>query len=482
MTKILLTGDSIIARPFFVGQSDTPLKNLIKSTPFAFTNLEILPIDFKGHHAARSDGAHFAAPKSVLDDLLDVGFNLFSCANNHMLDYGETGLKQLIKNLEAADVRYSGLGETLGKASAPTYVDVDDTVVSLISCASTVFPETVAGERNDFTEGRYGVNPMRYDLEYHLDEESFVNMSSLFVSLGLDQMMRKSQDLGFVSRGLESNEDVLYFNDFNHRVQNGINAKFVNSGVNEIRTFVNKKDMERQIKWIEEAKRRSDICVVSLHAHESKYERQFPADFIGEFAKRAINRGADIVVCHGPHLLRGIEMHNGRPIFYSLGNFIGMNDLVEVLPKGSYERFGIDSSLLPSEVFDLRSEGGTKGFPGLDDFWMTVVPVVRFDDGGARGDGTRVSGVRGDGNGDSRIEVDRDSGIDEGGVANRDDASVKEIILYPVRLDNSGVTHRGKPSLVTGNDARHIIEHLSGLSESFGTEIVMRGDVGVVKL
>ena len=442
MTKVLLTGDSIIARPFLSKQKDNPLTQLIQNTPFSFTNLEVLPIDFKGHHAARSDGAHFAAPGAVLGDLKEAGFNLFSCANNHMLDYGETGLKELIKELEAQNAHYSGIGSTLGEASAPVYLDIDDTVVSLISCTSTVFPEAVAGTRNDFTDGRYGVNPMRYDLEYHLDDESFSHMSQIFISLGLDQMMKRSQDLGFVSRAFESDDKVLYFNDFNHRVQGGINAKFVNSGVNEVKTFVNKKDMARQIEWIQEAKTRSDICIVSLHAHESKYERQFPADFIKDFAKQAVDNGADVVVCHGPHLLRGIEMYEGKPIFYSLGNFIGMNDLVKVLPEGSYERFGIDSTLLPSKVFDLRSEGGTKGFPGVDDFWITVVPVIEYEDAG-----------------------------------------IKQISLYPVRLKNDKhVAHRGKPYLVEGNEARHIIEHVKSLSEEFGTKVEMRGNVGIVVL
>ena len=225
-------------------------------------------------------------------------------------------------------------------------------------------------------------------------------------------------------------------------MQGGINAKCVNSGVNEVKTFVNKKDMARQIEWIQEAKTRSDICIVSLHAHESKYERQFPADFIKDFAKQAVDNGADVVVCHGPHLLRGIEMYEGKPIFYSLGNFIGMNDLVKVLPEGSYERFGIDSTLLPSKVFDLRSEGGTKGFPGVDDFWITVVPVIEYEDGG-----------------------------------------IKQISLYPVRLKNDKhVAHRGKPYLVEGNEARYIIEHVKSLSEEFGTKVEMRGNVGIVVL
>jgi poly-gamma-glutamate synthesis protein (capsule biosynthesis protein) len=34
----------------------------------------------------------------------------------------------------------------------------------------------------------------------------------------------------------------------------------------------------------------------------------------------AVDAGADIVVTHGPHVLRGIEIYNGKPIFYGLGS------------------------------------------------------------------------------------------------------------------------------------------------------------------
>src|SRR5262249_47636714 len=47
------------------------------------------------------------------------------------------------------------------------------------------------------------------------------------------------------------------------------------------------------------------------------------AEFHPTFARRMIDEGADLVVGHGPHLLRGMEIHKGRPIFYSLGDFVG---------------------------------------------------------------------------------------------------------------------------------------------------------------
>jgi poly-gamma-glutamate capsule biosynthesis protein CapA/YwtB (metallophosphatase superfamily) len=41
------------------------------------------------------------------------------------------------------------------------------------------------------------------------------------------------------------------------------------------------------------------------------------------FARAVIDAGADLVVGHGPHVLRGLEFHQGRLIAYSLGNFAG---------------------------------------------------------------------------------------------------------------------------------------------------------------
>jgi hypothetical protein len=67
------------------------------------------------------------------------------------------------------------------------------------------------------------------------------------------------------------------------------------------------------------------------------------------FARAVIDAGADAVVGHGPHVLRGIEFYRGRPIAYSLGNFVtwhgfnmtGVNALTGVLqleihPDGSF--------------------------------------------------------------------------------------------------------------------------------------------------
>jgi hypothetical protein len=83
---------------------------------------------------------------------------------------------------------------------------------------------------------------------------------------------------------------------------------------------------------VREAQAQSDVVIVSCHigAEGAKHDRvtRAPEMFVGEnrgdpyrFARTAVDAGADIVFCHGPHVPRAIEVYKGRFIAYSLGNF-----------------------------------------------------------------------------------------------------------------------------------------------------------------
>jgi hypothetical protein len=84
--------------------------------------------------------------------------------------------------------------------------------------------------------------------------------------------------------------------------------------------------------------RRADLVVVTMHAGAEGPNATHvdPGDefFLGEnrgdvvaFAHTAVNAGADLVVGHGPHVLRGMEWYRGRLIAYSVGNFVGYRSL-----------------------------------------------------------------------------------------------------------------------------------------------------------
>jgi len=67
------------------------------------------------------------------------------------------------------------------------------------------------------------------------------------------------------------------------------------------------------------ARKESDFLIVSFHW--GRELQSFPEEYQIRLAHRAIDLGADLIVGHHPHVLQGIEVYQGRPIFYSLGNF-----------------------------------------------------------------------------------------------------------------------------------------------------------------
>lgn len=91
-------------------------------------------------------------------------------------------------------------------------------------------------------------------------------------------------------------------------------------------------DLAAATRVITEETARADIVVVSIHAGAEGPDRMKvphgPERFLGRnrgdlrvFAKAAITAGADLIVGHGPHVPRGMELIDGRLVAYSLANF-----------------------------------------------------------------------------------------------------------------------------------------------------------------
>jgi Bacterial capsule synthesis protein PGA_cap len=102
----------------------------------------------------------------------------------------------------------------------------------------------------------------------------------------------------------------------------------------------------------------ADVVVVTMHAGAEGTGRQHVPRrtelFLGEnrgnvvrFSHAVVDAGADLVVGHGPHVLRGMEWHKGRLIAYSLGNF------------GGYKVFSLGGALSTSGILrvTLRGDG-----------------------------------------------------------------------------------------------------------------------------
>ena len=91
-------------------------------------------------------------------------------------------------------------------------------------------------------------------------------------------------------------------------------------------------DIERSAAVVDSLRPLVDVLVVTFHggaegsdavrtADGPEYLGDEPRGDLRRWARAVIDAGADAVVGHGPHVLRGIEFHAGKPIAYSLGNF-----------------------------------------------------------------------------------------------------------------------------------------------------------------
>jgi poly-gamma-glutamate synthesis protein (capsule biosynthesis protein) len=87
-----------------------------------------------------------------------------------------------------------------------------------------------------------------------------------------------------------------------------------------IRTFAHAEDLAAMCADIRAAKAQADIVLVSQH-WGIHFVRATIADYQREVARAAIEAGADAILGHHAHILKGAEVIAGRPVFYSLCNF-----------------------------------------------------------------------------------------------------------------------------------------------------------------
>lgn len=116
----------------------------------------------------------------------------------------------------------------------------------------------------------------------------------------------------------------------------GLKLAFIGfSHLNQHNTVHN---LEAAAALVQEAEQNADIVVVSFHAGKEGSDATATRDqteyFFSEnrgnvvrFSRTVVDHGADLVLGHGPHVPRALELYNNKLIAYSLGNFLGYRTL-----------------------------------------------------------------------------------------------------------------------------------------------------------
>lgn len=104
---------------------------------------------------------------------------------------------------------------------------------------------------------------------------------------------------------------------------------------------------------LEEIKKaRSQCDYLAVYVHWGIERNAMPEDYQKNMAKQYITAGADAVIGSHPHVLQGIEYYEGKPIFYSLGNFV-FNQSIERTMAVRFEisaQAEVQIQLLPAEA------------------------------------------------------------------------------------------------------------------------------------
>ena len=443
--SIALIGDVMLNRR--IRLHDEPrflkLRDILQKADAAFANLETTVRNDDEGTPTLSHATYTTMPPEMLDELKWLGINLLSAANNHAYDFNEGGVLATIKHLERAGLAYAGLGRNLTKARAPGYFDTRNGRVGLVATTTTFYPWSRAGEARPDMLGRAGINPLGFKVTYEV------------LPRHLEVLREISAVLGFAKESERKRKHFYSDKEAGGGRQEEVHLLGAVFAAGDKPSFVghaDPADLSGNLKWIREARRQADWVVASIHSHDFAFssvstasrqsEMTNPIECVREFACKAIDEGADLVVGHGSHTVLGIEIYKGRPIFYGVGNFLFQNETITAFPTDSYERFDLSSDATPADFLDARTDRDRKGHPSDPAFWEGVAAVCDFQD-----------------------------------------RKLKQILLYPVDAGfGRPRAQRGRPVLASGVIAQKILDRIAMLSDTFGTVVKRSGDIGAVEV
>ena len=411
LTTVVLTGDTMIRAPIQSGDGPSDVAPIVRDSSVAITNLETTLFERSNTPDRPGDQSH-AWPfgmAGVAEHLRQTGFSLVSCANNHALDYGVDGLRATLAVLDRLGLTHAGCGDDLDAARAPTRLGDRPRRVSLISITTSSAAETRATRRQGDILGRPGVNPLRYAADVMADPNTF-------------ETLRRSP------AAQQATPTRITISGTTIRKGDRTAVEFL----------ADERDVRETIASIKTARSDSDVVIVALHSHEPANGALTPVTFVQQFAREAIEAGAQIVFGHGPHQLRGIERYKDGVILYSLGDF-AYQRAAPVAETPDVFDAGID--LYALALGTIPADRPLKPPPLVGDVWLEgAIAVATFD-------GAILRSVR---------IVPLDLGIDR-----------------PLNV-------RGLPRVAEPARAKQILERLARLSEAFGTELRREANTGIV--
>ncbi len=443
-------GEIMATRPFSMQTEPefTDIVKLLRESDLSYGHLEMnFGTDEEIQWTPRGTAgvaSYMIADPQIAHDLKWAGLDCLSLAMNHSFDWGPQGIRSTMKHCREAGLATAGTGNDLEEARSPGYFEVDKARVAMVSLGSGNNLYEWAGYGKGNIPGRPGMNPLRVSTRYHVPKAA------------ADQLKAIGKNLGVMSDAAAARPQ------FNIVPGGGAGAgtgtagfAFLESDKYDITSAGHPKDIAGNLASVDQAMKMADYVIVAHHNSTSEASRgSGPSEFVVDFARKAIDAGADVYYGHGWHTFLGIEIYKGKPIFYGMGNFIYESGFLTRIPADSYESYAFDLDKLTT----LNPAAGNL-HPGGDqeDWCWTAVYQCKY--------------------------VDK---------------KLTEIKLYPVEMgmdfsSGKGVLYRyvgkgdhkyidGRPRLAYGTNGAEILKRLQARNALRGTKMDIVGNVGVIKV
>jgi hypothetical protein len=201
------------------------------------------------------------APPTQVEGLRSANFDVMSFANNHHMDAGYDGFFETLEHLHSAGIATCGAGADIDGAREPAIIERKGVKIAFLGYSAILFPGYEA------RPGKPGCVPLRVMTHYSMTEME----------------------------------------------QPGCPAR--------VTTRVEPESLAMLREDVARARERADAVIVTPH-WGLHFTPVVVADYESEWAQAAIDAGADLVIGHHQHILKGIEVYRGKTIFHGLGNFV----------------------------------------------------------------------------------------------------------------------------------------------------------------
>jgi poly-gamma-glutamate synthesis protein (capsule biosynthesis protein) len=219
-------------------------QNVFRNVDPMFLNADAVVINLEDPMTTSSTNFKKTVPlkaNPIYAPLLKKNNIVVAClANNHIMDYGNTGLTDTINTLKSNGINYTGAGYNIDQATQPVYLNIKGRKIAVLNFLdNSSFTEFLPSEMPGATINSSGYAPADWNI---------------------------------------------------------IKQR------------------------IDESKKNSDITIVVFHYGNEYSTTPNPSQI--ELSHECIDEGADMVIGDHPHVIQKIESYKGKPIFYSLGNFV----------------------------------------------------------------------------------------------------------------------------------------------------------------